>query len=365
MRRQLLQHRRDEGLDVLGLVVGRQDQPRLGGRHTRDDARQMTNAEIAAALDELGRPLRAGRRRQIPGARLRHRRPGDPREPGLGRRPRRRGPGDRDPRGRQDPRRKDRRPARDRRDPRRGEAEGEVPAEPDRGDADPRAGRENRAPALRRARNRHASTTSGRRPRASGSARSKGLGPKVEENVLAALERLGDRRAEATGRVLLSKAKPVAEALAAALREHPAAKRVEVAGSVRRWAETCKDIDLIATAEEPAALAEHLAAPLADRRRRQPRAQRRPRPDPQRDLGRPADRRPGGVRQPAPALHRLPGPQRQACARTRSPAASRSPSTGSPRWRAARPSSARPRSASTSGSATTTSSRSCARAGAS
>jgi DNA polymerase (family 10) len=86
----------------------------------------------------------------------------------------------------------------------------------------------------------------------------KGLGAKVEENVLAALERLGDP-GEATGRVLLSKARPVAEALAAALREHPAANRVEVAGSVRRWAETCKDIDLIATAEEPAALAEHLA----------------------------------------------------------------------------------------------------------
>ena len=29
---------------------------------------------------------------------------------------------------------------------------------------------------------------------------------------------------------------------------------------MRRWAETCKDIDLIATAEEPTALAEHLAA---------------------------------------------------------------------------------------------------------
>ncbi len=87
----------------------------------------------------------------------------------------------------------------------------------------------------------------------------KGLGPKVEENVLAALERLAVEGPEASGRVLLSKARPVAEALAAALREHPAANRVEVAGSVRRWAETCKDIDLIATAEQPAALAEHLA----------------------------------------------------------------------------------------------------------
>ena len=87
----------------------------------------------------------------------------------------------------------------------------------------------------------------------------KGLGPKVEENVLAALERLGEP-GEGPGRLLLSAVRPVAEELAAALREHPAANRVEVAGSVRRWAETCKDIDLIATAEEPAALAEHLAA---------------------------------------------------------------------------------------------------------
>lgn len=86
----------------------------------------------------------------------------------------------------------------------------------------------------------------------------KGLGPKAEENILAALERLGEP-GQGPGRLLLSAVKPVAEELAAALREHPAAKRVEVAGSVRRWAETCKDIDLIATAEEPAALAEHLA----------------------------------------------------------------------------------------------------------
>jgi DNA polymerase (family X) len=86
----------------------------------------------------------------------------------------------------------------------------------------------------------------------------KGLGPKVEENVLAALERLGEP-GEGPGRLLLSKVRPIAEELARALREHPAAERVEVAGSVRRWAETCKDIDLIATATEPAALAEQLA----------------------------------------------------------------------------------------------------------
>jgi DNA polymerase (family X) len=86
----------------------------------------------------------------------------------------------------------------------------------------------------------------------------KGLGAKVEENVLAALERLGEP-GQGPGRLLLSAVRPIAEELAAALRKHPAADRVEVAGSVRRWAETCKDIDLIATATEPAALAEHLA----------------------------------------------------------------------------------------------------------
>jgi DNA polymerase (family 10) len=86
----------------------------------------------------------------------------------------------------------------------------------------------------------------------------KGLGPKAEENVLASLERLGEP-GEGPGRALLSAVRPIADELAASLREHPAADRVEVAGSARRWAETCKDIDLIATATEPAALAEHLA----------------------------------------------------------------------------------------------------------
>jgi DNA polymerase (family 10) len=86
----------------------------------------------------------------------------------------------------------------------------------------------------------------------------KGLGPKAEESMLASLERLGEP-GEGPGRLLLSTVRPIAKELAEALREHPGAHRVEVAGSVRRWAETCKDIDLIATAEEPKELAEFLA----------------------------------------------------------------------------------------------------------
>jgi DNA polymerase (family 10) len=88
----------------------------------------------------------------------------------------------------------------------------------------------------------------------------KGLGAKVEERVLASLETMSDEDDPAAGRLLLSKVRPIAEELAAALREHPAANRVEIAGSARRWAETCKDIDLIATAEDPVALSEHFAA---------------------------------------------------------------------------------------------------------
>jgi DNA polymerase (family 10) len=87
----------------------------------------------------------------------------------------------------------------------------------------------------------------------------KGLGPKAEENVLASLERVGEP-GEGPGRLLLSTVRPIAEELAAALREHPGAHRVEVAGSVRRWADTCKDIDIIATAEKPKDLTEYLAS---------------------------------------------------------------------------------------------------------
>jgi DNA polymerase (family 10) len=84
----------------------------------------------------------------------------------------------------------------------------------------------------------------------------KGLGPKAEENVLASLAKLGSEGPQE--RLLLSDVLPVAETLAAALREHPASDAVEVAGSARRRTETCKDIDLIATATDPKALAEAL-----------------------------------------------------------------------------------------------------------
>lgn len=84
----------------------------------------------------------------------------------------------------------------------------------------------------------------------------KGLGAKLEENALAALERIETEGHEE--RRLLSETLEVAEELVAALAEHPASDRVELAGSARRLAETCKDIDIVATTEDPEALTEAL-----------------------------------------------------------------------------------------------------------
>ena len=85
-----------------------------------------------------------------------------------------------------------------------------------------------------------------------------GFGPKAEESVLLALDAGLDERNKP--RLLLSKARAIAESLRDALREHPAAERVEIAGSARRFTDTCKDLDLVATSPDPAALAAAFAA---------------------------------------------------------------------------------------------------------
>jgi DNA polymerase (family 10) len=80
----------------------------------------------------------------------------------------------------------------------------------------------------------------------------KGFGSKAEENLLAAFAAGADGRPK--DRMLLSKALPVGEELVEALREHPAAIRVELAGSARRLADTVKDLDIVAASSDPAAL---------------------------------------------------------------------------------------------------------------
>jgi len=80
----------------------------------------------------------------------------------------------------------------------------------------------------------------------------RGFGPKFEEAVLA---QFAAGIAERPGpRILLNKALPIADGIIEALRAHPASDRVELAGSARRGVDAVKDLDIVATASDPAAL---------------------------------------------------------------------------------------------------------------
>jgi DNA polymerase (family 10) len=79
-----------------------------------------------------------------------------------------------------------------------------------------------------------------------------GLGAKTEERILRALDEKPKEK-----RTLLAKALPAVVAVVEVLREHPSSNEVSEAGSVRRRTETVKDLDIIATASDPAALTEY------------------------------------------------------------------------------------------------------------
>jgi DNA polymerase (family 10) len=79
-----------------------------------------------------------------------------------------------------------------------------------------------------------------------------GLGAKSEEKILKALAFQAENPDE--GRRLLGEGLPAVQAAVAVLREHPGAVHVSEAGSVRRRKETFRDLDIIATATDPAEL---------------------------------------------------------------------------------------------------------------
>ena len=81
----------------------------------------------------------------------------------------------------------------------------------------------------------------------------KGFGPKAEETLLAAIA--AHNPGEPKVRMVLDRALAVGDELLAALRAHPASQRVELAGSARRMTDSVKDLDVIATATDPVALA--------------------------------------------------------------------------------------------------------------
>ena len=74
-----------------------------------------------------------------------------------------------------------------------------------------------------------------------------GFGPKAQENVLAGLA--ADDAGATPTRYILSKALEVGDAIVEGLRPH--AKRVELAGSARRMADSCKDLDVVAATADP------------------------------------------------------------------------------------------------------------------
>jgi DNA polymerase (family 10) len=80
-----------------------------------------------------------------------------------------------------------------------------------------------------------------------------GLGAKTEEKVLKSLAAPSRASAE-TGRTLLGRALPAVRRAVAEIEASGLAERVSEAGSVRRRCETTKDLDLIATADDPPAL---------------------------------------------------------------------------------------------------------------
>jgi DNA polymerase (family 10) len=81
-----------------------------------------------------------------------------------------------------------------------------------------------------------------------------GLGAKTEERILKAL---AEKKQEPSDRRLLGDGLGPLLAVVDVLQEHPAAVKVSEAGSARRRKETFRDLDIIATAKDPAALIDY------------------------------------------------------------------------------------------------------------
>ncbi|HJW14233.1 MAG TPA: DNA polymerase/3'-5' exonuclease PolX, partial [Thermoanaerobaculia bacterium] len=87
-----------------------------------------------------------------------------------------------------------------------------------------------------------------------------GFGAQSEKKILA-----GIAVVEAgSGRSLAGRVRPVAEELVAALRKHPDVERAEIGGSLRRWAETVKDVDLLVATRDAAAVTKAFLALAPD-----------------------------------------------------------------------------------------------------
>jgi DNA polymerase (family 10) len=80
----------------------------------------------------------------------------------------------------------------------------------------------------------------------------KGFGEKTQEKILAGIAFLS----QTADRVRIDQALPIAVSVVEALRSAPGVVRMEICGSLRRRRETIKDIDLLVSTDDPAALME-------------------------------------------------------------------------------------------------------------
>lgn len=81
-----------------------------------------------------------------------------------------------------------------------------------------------------------------------------GLGPKMEEKILHAIERQGQTGKEK--RRPIAEALPIARELVAALAALPEVERAQYCGSLRRFRETVADVDIVAASSNPSAVME-------------------------------------------------------------------------------------------------------------
>src|SRR4051812_2080085 len=85
-----------------------------------------------------------------------------------------------------------------------------------------------------------------------------GIGPGTEEKIAAALAK--PKATEGPRRALLGTTLPKLRAVVDVLRDHPSSVEVSLAGSARRMRETVRDLDIIATANDPQALVDHFCS---------------------------------------------------------------------------------------------------------
>ena len=85
-----------------------------------------------------------------------------------------------------------------------------------------------------------------------------GIGPGTEAKIATALAQ--PQAAAGPRRALLGNTLPKLRAVVETLREHPASVEVSLAGSARRMRETVRDLDVIATATDAAALVDHFCS---------------------------------------------------------------------------------------------------------